>query len=264
MSSHARRCGAALGVAAALVLAGCTDASEETASPDTSSSTSPRASTSTSASPSPSTSPSSSPSPTDSASPATTASAHPAGLRGLLPTAAELPGLNRQWQWQVARTRPAPAKPFGACAPVEMSLLGASRGVQRDYRPAQSMGSSPGTAAAALALEFPDRTTTERARSVLVSWHDKCRQRLLEQGVEDPNLTPFREVPSGSSDAWWYLTRWSTGDTGHFQSFGIAVRDDRMVLLTIDHDGQDHNYAPRAEPMYRAVRKIDELFTPAG
>lgn len=188
----------------------------------------------------------------------------PAGLQGLLPTAAELPGLNRQWHWQVARTGAARAEPFGACAKVEMSLLGASRGVQRDYRPAPSMGPAAGTGAAALALEFPDATTARRARHVLLAWHDQCRQRLLAQGVDDPSLTPVREVPSGSGEAWWYLASWSTGDDGHFQSFGIVQREDRMVLLTMDHDGQDHNYTPRAEPMYRAIRKIDVFLTPAA
>jgi hypothetical protein len=37
-----------------------------------------------------------------------------------------------------------------------------------------------------------------------------------------------------------------------------------MVLLTMDHDGQDHSYSPRKDPMYRAVQRVDELFVPQG
>ncbi|HET7682931.1 MAG TPA: hypothetical protein VFK34_04605 [Marmoricola sp.] len=254
MPSPSRQYGAALGLAAALLLTACGTTPGETDPPAD-------AGTSTSTTPAPTTTAA----PAASSTPSTAAANRPAGLRGLLPTASELPGLDPQWRWQAARTGPAPSAPFGACAKVEMSALGASRAVQRDYRPAAAMGDAADTAAAVQALRFPDRMTAERARRVLVAWHDRCAGELAGSGRSNAKVTSLAPVPSGSSEAWWYLTSWATsGDDGHFQAFGIVVRDDRMVLLTMDHDGQDHSYSPRKDPMYRAVQRVDELFVPQG
>jgi hypothetical protein len=254
MPSPSRQYGAALGVLAALLLTGCGGSDGGPADPDAapSATPTPTATTSATASPTSSTSPAASPS----------ATARPTGLRGLLPTVEELPGLNPGWRWQVERTGRAPSEPFGACAKVEMSVIGASRAVQRDYRPAASVGGADGTDAAVQALEFPDAMTAQRAGKVLLSWHDACRQRLSEAGRSDPNLTPpLQPAGPGPATGWWYLASWATGpDDGHFQAFGVVVHDDRMVLLTMDHDGQDHSYPPGKDPMAQAVRHVEELF----
>ena len=55
-------------------------------------------------------------------------------------------------------------------------------------------------------------------------------------------------------------TGWSTSSassargTGHFHSLGMVLSGTRMTLLRMDHDGQDHNYAPGKDPMELAVK----------
>ena len=59
-------------------------------------------------------------------------------------------------------------------------------------------------------------------------------------------------VPNGKG--WWYLVSYNRGGTGHFHSFGVRLDGNRMTLLKMDHDGQDHNYEPGQDPMELAVK----------
>jgi hypothetical protein len=114
------------------------------------------------------------------------------------------------------------------------------------------------TADAAEAVEqvatFPDRMTTVRASRVLASWRDTCVRRVDHL----PKLRVGDQQAVGVVDGkgWWYLASWVPAGTagGHFQSVGAVVRDTTIAFLVMDHDGQDHNYPPGADPMIAAVK----------
>jgi hypothetical protein len=257
--------GAALLTVAALVVSACgTDDQPDTADDPTASASVPDESPTSTETPSdtPPESPAEAPSESPE-SPAWGPAASVTGLRGLLPSAADLPGLNAQWRWTAKSTRPASNDPFGACAPTGLLSMGAERGVQRSYAAAD--GTEP--TAEALAVRFVDRTSAERIRRVLVSLHDRCRQRLLDQGADEANLSPVRQVPTGSgAEAWWYLARWTDAgaDEGTFHAFGMASQGTRMVLLTMDSQGQDYNYPAGKEPMVRALKQVGKALAPPG
>lgn len=255
--------GAALLTVAAIAVSACgaEDQPDATDDPTASSSSSPDESPDSTESPAET--PSESPTGSAEEPPSGTASTPTTGLGALLPSAADLPGLNAQWRWTEKSTGPADDEPFGACAPIGMLSMGAERGVQRDYVAAD--GTEP--TARALAVRFVDRASAERIRRVLVSLHDRCRQRLLDQGADKANLSPVRQVPTDSgAQAWWYLARWTAAgaDDGTFHAFGVASQGKRMVLLTMDSQGQDYNYPAGKEPMVQALQQVDKALAPAG
>lgn len=198
------------------------------------------------------------PSVAPSVTPSATATATPVapGLRGLLPSAAQLPGFNAGWKWREVRTRPADTQPFGSCARFDVLSLGAEKAVVRSFAPAPSVA-TPGVSAEAMAVRFPDTATAARVQSVLTSWHADCAKRLRATGgFDDLVVRPVTRVPTtGAAQGSWYLLSWTgnQGEDGFFHAFGLASGGKRMVLLTMDNPGQDHNYPPGREPMAKAV-----------
>jgi hypothetical protein len=65
---------------------------------------------------------------------------------------------------------------------------------------------------------------------------------------------------------WWYLASWTPKGTagGHFQSVGAVVGSTEIALVVMDHDGQDHDYPPGADPMIAAVKAAATKLTGQG
>jgi hypothetical protein len=192
-----------------------------------------------------------SPTVTTPASPPTTAAASPtaptqsaATPEAALLTAAELPQLNETSRWTERRTAQAGARPFGLCQQFDLLSVGAMSAVERTFV------HETDTAGQQLA-EFPDAQTAVRASKVVESWHRECADRVRGRQV---TVRPITDVPVATGTAWDYLVSYERRGTGHFHSLGMVLSGTRMVLLRMDHDGQDHNYEPGQEPMELAVK----------
>ena len=194
----------------------------------------------------PSETPSATTTPTPSASASTTPAATPeAALLG----AAELPQLNETSRWTQGKTIVPGQTSFGLCQQFDTLSIGAMNTIERSY----STGPSGGDTAGQQMAEFPDAQNTVRASKVLQAWHDKCNTKGQVRG-KNVKVRQITEVPVANGKGWWYLVSYTRGGTGHFHSFGVAYSGNRMALLKIDHEGQDHNYEPGQDPMELAVK----------
>jgi hypothetical protein len=233
---------AALAATAALVLTACGSSDGSGTTP-----TSPAADTP--ATPSGSAVPSTTPT-----APSSTTGAGPAAR---LLAAGELPPLTAAAPWTQGTTGPPDDEPVGACNDADLRSIGATAVVARTY-----------TADAAEAVEqvatFPDRMTTVRASRVLASWRDTCVRRTEDlPRLQVADLQPVGVV---GGKGWWYLASWTPKGTagGHFQSVGAVVGSTEIALVVMDHDGQDHDYPPGADPMIAAVKAAATKLTGQG
>lgn len=253
----------------ALLLLGATacGGDPERSSAEASSGASPSESTSTSSSPSPTESPTSaSAEPTLDATPSSptaspedddepTATPAPAGTGPTGPptsdllAADELPPLDPGSPWTAAGTFPVGTDPFGVCQRFDALTLGAREGVERRFTAPDAPGASEASAAQQV-LDFPDAQNASRAAQVLATWHRDCQGRL--PGASG-RVRARTAVPVASGTAWWYLATWEQSGTGRVQTFGLALNDDRLTLLHMDHEGQDHDYAAGRDPLARGV-----------
>ena len=163
--------------------------------------------------------------------------------------AADFPQLNETSRWTEGRTTVPGPTSFGLCQQFDILSIGAMNTVERSY----ATGSSGRDTAGQQMAEFPDAQNTVRASKVLEAWHDRCRTEGNVRG-KNVRVRPVSEVPVANGKGWWYLLSYTRGGTGHFHSFGVAFSGNRMALLKIDHDGQDHNYEPGQDPMELAVK----------
>jgi hypothetical protein len=186
------------------------------------------------------------PAPSESASPTAVSGTPEAALL----SAAELPQLNSSSPWADGKTDVPGATSFGLCQQFDLLSIGAMSALQRDYT-----GADDATAGQQV-LEFPDAQTAVRADKVLQSWHRDCRRDVLAEmsSVKNPKVRPISQVTVPHGKGWWYLVSYTRGGTGHFHSFGVTFLGNRMTVLTMDHDGQDHIYEPGQDPMELAVK----------
>jgi hypothetical protein len=192
------------------------------------------------------------PVPTEQPSGTFTATGSPASvslLDRLLPTG-DVAGLNAQWKWQDGDTGQPTTDPFGACAKADLLSIGATEVVERTYFPPDDSDDN----AAEQVAEFPDPATAARSWAVLKSWHDTCARTAAADhpGLKVGALTP---VPVGAGSGRWYLLSWQPAgeETGRFEAFGMVLNGTRVVVLRIDHSGQDHDYPPGKDPMVSMV-----------
>lgn len=253
MSSNRLRAAFAVIAASALLtsgaVAGCSVSNDDEADtpPSSSSSdpTTPSATDEPTSEPSTpeATAPSPTPSPTPAPAPSTSRAATPEAA--LLP-AAELPPLNDTSPWAEGRTAVPGQKPFGLCQQFDLLSIGAMNVIGRTYTSGQD------TAGAQVA-EFPDAPNTVRASKVIEAWHRECADRIRGTNVK---VRPITGVPVSAGKGSWYLVSYERGGKGHFHSLGIVVSGNRMSLIRMDHEGQDHNYAPGRDPMELAVKAV--------
>jgi hypothetical protein len=192
------------------------------------------------ATPTPSATPSATPPPTD--NPGTPAAA--------LLTGAELPPLNGSSPWTETRTDVPGATSFGLCQQFDLLSIGAMTVIERDYTgPAKAQAGQQVT-------EYPDAQNTVRASKVLEGWHRDCKKDVLDtmSSIENAKVRPITQVAVPKGKAWWYLVSYTRGETGHFHSLGVTYVGNKMAVLTMDHDGQDHIYDPGQDPMELALK----------
>jgi hypothetical protein len=218
-------------------LAGCSSSTDKTPStaPDT-----------TGTEPStPAGQPTPTPSTTLSASPTPSTTALPTPAAALL-AAAEMPQLNDTSPWTERHTGPAGQQAFGLCQKFDLLSIGATSVVERTY------ASGRDTAGQQVA-EFPDAQNTVRASKVIEAWQRDCASRVRGTSV---NVRPITDVAVPRGKGWWYLVSYERRGTGHFHSLGMVLSGNRMSLIRMDHDGQDHNYDTGKDPMELAVKAV--------
>lgn len=234
---------AALGLAT--TLAGCGVRSEQ----DPASDPTPTENASQSISPTPSPSLSPTQGVTPSATPTSTAaSGAPLPLAQSLLTNSELPAISGTSPWASMSDKQPTQDAFGVCAKFDLLSIGATDVKQRDF-------TAQGAKAAEQVAEFPDAMNTQRARKVLMAWHKGCASRV--PNAVAVRVGPLRQVPVPSGSGTWYLVRYTNLESGmgHFSTTGIATVGTRIAVVTMDHDGQDHNYPAGQDPMVAAVSK---------
>lgn len=152
------------------------------------------------------------------------------------------------------RTNRAGTSPFGLCQRFDLLSIGALRGLERTY-------AAGANTAGELVAEFPDAQNAVRASKVLEAWQRQCRGRVQGRNVR---VRPINQVSVPRGSGWFYLVSYerqvpgqaSGRPVGHFHSLGLLLAGTRMVLIRMDHDGQDHDYAPGRDPMELAVKAV--------
>jgi hypothetical protein len=240
----------ALASSGALTACGSTDADRTSASQTDTASAEPSPTPSQSPTPTATATSSSSatPSPAASATEATTGAATPAPAPasswGALLSAQELPRLGGS-SWTQRSTGDAGSQPFGLCQKFDLLSIGAERVRQRTFT------AEGGATAGQQVAQFPDAQNTVRAGKVLEAWHRDCVGRV---GGERVRVRPLQDVPVSTGRGWRYLVSFERGGNGHLHSFGVVVSGDRLVLLRMDEEGQDHDYPAGRDPMELAVK----------
>lgn len=197
--------------------------------------------TTTSASPTPSpTTPTSAPA-DETGAPTPTEVAAP---EQALLTAAQMPRLNRSAAWTERRTDVAVSEPFGLCQKYDLLSIGAMSVHERIFA---HQDDSAGQQIA----EFPDAQNAVRATKVLEAWHRGCARQVPGTQV---NVRELEAVPVTKGKGWTYLVSYERRGRGHFHSLGMVLAGNRITLIRIDHEGQDHNYPPGREPTELAVK----------
>jgi hypothetical protein len=135
-------------------------------------------------------------------------------------------------------------RPFGLCQKFDLLTIGATEAVERTFT------HQTDTAGQQVA-EFGDAQTAVRASKVLEAWQRDCAKRVRGENVR---VQPISDVAVAKGTGWNYLVSFERGGTGHFHSLGVVRSGNRMALIRMDHDGQDHNYPPGKDPMELAVK----------
>lgn len=187
------------------------------------------------------------PSPTVTPSPSTSAAATP---EAALLAAAEMPQLNATTPWTEQRTGPAGQNAFGLCQKFDLLTVGAMSVVERTLTSGPPGAAGNATAGQQVA-DFPDAQNTVRASKVIEAWQRDCAKRVRGTSVK---VRPITDVAVPRGKGWTYLVSYERRGTGHFHSLGMAYSGSRMTLIRMDHDGQDHDYAPGTDPMELAVK----------
>lgn len=231
-------------------LSGCSiSRDDETKAPSSSSASEPTTTASDEPTTEPSTPESSAPVPSESASssPSTPPSTTPgpaATPEAALLSAAELPQLNETSPWAQGRTGTPGPDAFGLCQQFDLLSIGAITVIERTYT------SGRDTAGEQVA-EFPDAQNTVRARKVLQAWHRECAGQVKGTNVK---VRPITDVPVPTGKGLMYLVSYERRGAGYFHSLGLVTSGNRMSLIRMDHEGQDHNYGPGRDPMELAVK----------
>ncbi len=165
--------------------------------------------------------------------------------REALLSAGEMPQFNEVSRWTERRTRPAGTRAFGLCQKFDLLTIGAESAVERTF-------TSGGDTAAQQVAVFPDAQNTTRATKVVQAWHRDCASRVKDKG--NVKVRPITDVPIARGKAWWYLVSSERNDVGHFHSLGAVQSGNRLTLIRMDHDGQDHIYDAGMDPMELAVK----------
>ena len=142
---------------------------------------------------------------------------------------------------------------FGLCQQFDTLSIGAMSAVERSFK----TGTSGQDTAGQQVAEFPDAQNTVRGNKVLEAWHDECRKTLRETPgakYRNVNVRPITDVAVPNGKGWYYLVSYTRAGRGYFHEFGVVYSGNRMTLLKIDHEGQDHNYEPGQDPMELAVK----------
>lgn len=176
-----------------------------------------------------------------------TPSSRPLSLAAALLDAPEMPRLNPASRWVQRHTGPAGVRYFGLCQKFDLLSIGATSVVERSF----VTGSNGHDTAGQQVAVFPDAQNTVRAGKVVEAWHRDCAGRVRGDGVR---VRPLSDVSVPSGRAWWYLVSYERRGTGHFHSLGVALSGNRMTLVRMDHDGQDHNYGVGKDPTELAVK----------
>ena len=190
------------------------------------------------------------PSPSAMVSPSATAAppasnVPPRTPRGALLTADEMPQLNEVSRWTERRTGSAGTREFGLCQKFDLLTIGAESAVERTF-------ASRGATAGQQVAVFPDAENTVRASRVVQAWHRDCAGRVQDKG--NVKVRPITEVAIARGKGWWYLVSSERNDVGHFHSLGMVQSGNRLTLVRMDHDGQDHIYDAGMDPMELAVK----------
>jgi hypothetical protein len=185
---------------------------------------------------------------TPSATPSASSAAEPAAA---LLGAAELPPLNSSSPWtELKTTVPGPTN-FGLCQQFDILSIGAMSVLERSFK-----GGSAGDTAGQQVAEFPDAQNTVRAAKVLEAWQRDCKREVLNamSSIKNAKVGAITDVVVPKGKGWYYIVSYTRGGKGHFHELGVTYNRNRMVLLKIDHDGQDHNYPAGHDPMELAVK----------
>jgi hypothetical protein len=186
--------------------------------------------------------------PTPSASPSASSATQPVGA---LLGAAELPPLSSSSPWtELKTTVPGPAN-FGLCQQFDILSIGAMSVIERSFK-----GGSAGDTAGQQVAEFPDAQNTVRGARVLEAWQRNCKRDVLNavSSIKNAKVGAITDVAVPKGKGWYYIVSYTRGGTGHFHELGVTYNRNRMVLLKIDHVGQDHNYPAGQDPMELAVK----------
>ena len=186
----------------------------------------------------------------------TQVSPRPVGLRRLLLTADQVPGLEAGWQWRATRTDKESEQAFGACQRTPMTTIGAEAVLVRSY--ADAAGSS-GSSAAQLVARFADPRSAWRAHEVVKAWRTRCTE-WLRFPDEDVSALGTVKVASGVGQS--YLAAYGPGGGSadrHVDGLGIYRHGRYLALLQVNTVGQaDYPFGQR--PATRAVRRVARLF----
>ena len=179
----------------------------------------------------------------------------PTTPRGRLLSAAELPGFNEQFRWTAGATRNRePRTPFGTCQRFDMTSIGATRMVVRDFRP---VATDSRASAGELVADFADDATARRAFEVLKSWRGRCDDQLKR--YQRSRVGDLEDVKVGGGTGAWYLLVYgppkNDPDSGWFDAQGMARVGSRIAMVEMVVLGQDYNYESGKEPMVAAVQR---------
>ncbi len=162
----------------------------------------------------------------------------------VLLTAAGFPRFNDSSAWTEQGTGPAEATAFGLCQKFDLGSIGAVSVLERTF-------ATGGDSAGQQVADFADSQTAVRASKVLASWHGDCAGRVTGRRI---TVRPITDVAVPRGKGWHYLVSYTRQGQGHFHAFGLVLDGTRLVLLRMDHAGQDHNYDPGKDPMELAVK----------
>ena len=192
---------------------------------------------------------------TETPTPYESVTAVPTTPRGRLLSAAELPGFNEQFRWTAGATRNRePRTPFGTCQRFDMTSIGATRMVVRDFRP---VATDSRASAGELVADFADDATARRAFGVLKSWRGRCDDQLKR--YQRSRVGDLEDVKVGGGTGAWYLLVYgppkNDPDSGWFDAQGMARVGSRIAMVEMVVLGQDYNYESGKEPMVAAVQR---------
>lgn len=172
--------------------------------------------------------------------------------RAALVTAEDLPGFTDVFSWASQRVTTGPGtRPPPGCSRSSLISIGGVEEARSVYEAADSDDAY----AVQVTAVFPDEQTAITAESVLMAWHDQCRQQLASK--QDVRVSPAIPVRTdvGAGTRWLSSYRPVPGDPGalwmHAEGF---VRDgDRVSYLVLAAAAPAHAAGHHEPPMEGAI-----------